>query len=243
MTDFTWAVRFPRLNVDEARRLWRVAGVEVHDDGGEIVWLAGRELSEQVDAILRGFLSGKRFLVLPDRQIQSPQERVPRGYLPDGEWIPFRKWMDVELPQAALAGELPGRLRLRLVRSTAAQEPNLLVTDAASWARYGAHAPQIRLQGLRFAVHRVGRVLVLGQPLPSIAGERFVDYGGVAVAAGWIWDPPFSVEVLAEGFRLRRGDLVMAQSDGTWQRILSDQFVAATRQAIRQSTTRCCGND
>ena len=64
ISDFTWAVRFPRDRVQEARRLWRVADVQVLDDGGETVWLAGCERNEQVDAILRGFLSGKRFNVL-----------------------------------------------------------------------------------------------------------------------------------------------------------------------------------
>lgn len=232
----TWAVRFPRSDVEEAGRLWPIAQVEVCDHEGDVVWFRGDELSEQIDLILRGFLSGKRFHVLPDGQLRSPQARVPQGRLPEGPWTLLRKWMQIELPVAALSGELAERLALRIVPSISPpQDPDLLLTDAAIWRQYAIAAPQLRLHSLQFACDATGRVLVQGRPLPPLPGKRFMVHDGIAIVAGWSWEPAVSTTIVRRLCRLQPDDLALFFDDSHWERICRSHFVAASRQSVRES--------
>jgi hypothetical protein len=234
-------VRFSRANAEEAGRLWSVSQVEVCEpEAGELdeqlVWFRGEDRSEQVDFILRGFLSGQRFDVLPDGQLRAPHARVPRGFLPTGPWIPLRSWLELELPVAGLAGQLGERRALGVVRAAAvAREPELLITDAASWHRYALAAPQVRLRPLRFACDGKRRVLLQGRPLPPLPGTRFVVLDGIAIAAGWTWEPRVPPAVVREVCRLDEHELAVFFPDGRWERVGGSQFVAATRQSVRAS--------
>ena len=232
----TWAVRFPRADVEEADRLWPIAQVEVCDQDGHVVWFRGDELSEPVDLILRGFLSGQRFQVLPDGQLRSPQARVPQGHLPKGPWMPLRKWIQIELPVAALSGELVERMALRIVPADASpRESNLLLTDAATWRSYALEAPELRLDPLRFACDATGRVIVHGVPLPPVPGKRFVVYDGIAVVAGWSWEPAVPTTIVRRLCHLQPDDLALFFEDSHWERICRSDFVAANRQSVRES--------
>lgn len=108
-----WAVRFRRLELRQIARLWKVEGVEVCEKHDEI-WLRGSVLNEPIDEILKGLLSGKRFRVLADGQIQSPKELVPKGYLPEREWTALRAfpvaWPASDRLCRSAAGGLPGKL-------------------------------------------------------------------------------------------------------------------------------------
>ncbi len=233
----TWAVRFPRAQVEEAVRLWPVPKVEACEHAAEEIWFRGKELTDQVNLILRGFLNGERFHVLPDGQLRSPQSRVPQGHLPSGPWISLGDWMQFELPVAALAGTVPERLTLRIVRTASLpQEPDLLLTDAATWRQYALSAPQLRLRPLRFACDTTGRVLVQGRPLPPIPGQRFVLREGVAVPAGWSWQPAVPPRTVRELCRVQGDVFVLFFEDGCWEQIRGSQLVNASRQAVRAST-------
>ena len=235
-----WAVRFPREHVEEVARLWHVAGVEVFDAGAD-VWFRGQQLDPDIDAILRGFLSGKRFLVLADGQLQSPRELVPKGYLPDGSWVPLREWLRLEMPIAQLGGRLANRLTFRWVRSQSALEPKLMLADLADWTRYGTQAPEVRLRHLKFAQDQQGRVAICGSPLPPIPGERFAVYAPVAVPAGWYWSPEVDASVIAALLDIGPGDLAILLLSGEWEQIPANCFVAATRDAIRASAAAAAG--
>lgn len=229
-----WAARFPRLELSQIGRMWNIEQVEVCAQP-EAVWLRGNLMNSQVEEVLRGFLSGRRFLVLPDGQLQSPKDRVPRGYLPDGPWIALRDWMTVGLPPASLPGCCDGRLPLTLVPSSKVTDPDILVTHFDAWLAWGSRAAQVRLDPLSFAKATGGTVLVRGRPLPSMPGRRLVENDGIAVPAGLAWSPAVEPAILRELFGLEPGDLAVLEPDGSWYRIHTDSFVRATRQAIRAS--------
>ena len=230
-----WAVRFPRMELEQIGRLWNVAEVEVCEQA-DAVWLRGTRHDDVVQNILRGLLSGKRFGVLADGQLQSPKSRLPKGHLPSGPWRPIRDWMTLSLPSAALSGQTPERVRLTLTRSDHFQDPEVLLTTIAAWLRYGDEAPLVRLGRLQFAMKSGGDVLIRGQPLPSMPGRRFAVTDQIAVPAGWTWSPPVAAAVLHDVFGLKPGDLAVIQPDGGSFTVRAGSFVEATRQAIRASS-------
>ena len=144
--------------------------------------------------------------------------------------------MQVELPVAALSGEPSDGLALRIVPSIAPpQEPDLLLTDAATWRQYATAAPQLRLRPLQFACDATGRVLVQGRPLPPLPGKRFVVLDGIAIVAGWSWEPAVSTTIVRRLCRLQPDDLALFFEDSHWERICRSDFVAANRQSVRES--------
>src|SRR5262249_16438075 len=149
------------------------------------------------------------------------------------QWEPIKAWLPVEMPAAAMPGRTPGAVPLRLVRSSQEQEPELLLTTLQEFKEFAATAAQVRLERLRLAANSQGMVLVHGRPLPPLPGTRFVLHAGVAVPAGFAWDPAVSAEVLARCFGVSSSTLVLWGEDGTIQRLTSEQFVAASRSAIR----------
>jgi len=235
MTVICWAVRLSAADARGAVRLWRVAGVEVCavDDS---VWLRGRHLDEVLAFRLRSLPGAQRFSVLPDGQLCSPGARTPRGWLPQGPWMPLSAWLVVEPPVAGLAGRLEERIALRLVRSTEVAEPGAMLTQIAAWQAYVHTAPQVRLDRWRFAAAADGRALVCGQPLPPIPGVRLVDRAGILTPAGWTWSPPVEAVVVRAACGIPAGALLLWHADGRWERVPGDDLVRATRCAVRQTT-------
>ncbi len=215
-------------------RLRLVPGLSVCERPGE-VWLQGDAPDESLDARLRALPGAQRFAVLPDRQLVATGARVPHGHLPDGPWQPLARWLEVRLRAPGLAGKAGRRVPVRLVRCSAEAEPAVLVTTLAAWEAYAVAAPQVRLDRWSFALGAAGEVVVRGSPLPPIPGEAFVEREGVAVPAGWAWEPAVDAAVLRDVLGLCAGDLALLRAGGGWDHVAADSFVRASRSAARAS--------
>jgi hypothetical protein len=236
-----WAVRVEKTEVDSVQKLRLAEGAEICEQA-EDIWVRGEQLDEPLARLLRRHPHARRHWVLPDNQLVSPGQRVPRGYLPEGPWTPLREWLTARLPEVISAGRWEGRVRMQLVRSADERPANVLLLDVACWQAYGSQAPQVRLARWHFAAAADRRVAVRGLPLPPLPGERYVEQDGVAAPAGWSWLPAVEPAVLREVLGLEDHDLALLHSDGTWERIGAEQFVRATRSAIRE-TARGFGHD
>ncbi len=157
----------------------------------------------------------------------------PKNRLPGGPWVSLPKWLALELPPAGLAGRSEQRTPMVLVRSSRPETASVLLTSIDRWEAYAIQAPQVRLDRWQFAVAEDGRVVVRGEPLPPLPGERWVDREGIAVPAGWRWSPPVEAAIVRAVFGLEPGDLALWQTDGTWQRIRAADFMPASRAAVR----------
>ena len=199
------------------------------------LWLRGPASNERIDFLLRQLPDAARFEVLADGQLRPEGKRLPHGRLPPGPWIALQTLATVELPVATLAAIVPERIPFRCVRIATIEEANVLLTNLIDWQAYGSSASQVRLQKLTFAVSSDGRVIVRGTPLPPIAGERYYECDGVALACGWGWPHWLDNGTARAALGIDADDLALVSPAGTWEAIAGDDFVRATRSAIRMS--------
>jgi hypothetical protein len=229
-----WAVRLEAADATYAAALRTVpqllALVDEH-----ALWVRGPTLDEPLELRLRSLPGAQRFDVDAANRLTRIGQRIPSGTLPAGDWRPLRDWFAVELPGAALAGVTDERMPLELVRGGKPAEPTLLRLELNAWRDYALQAPQVRLECWTFAVSQSGSVLVRGTPLPPLPGERFVESAGVAVPAGWTWAPAVEASVVRDVFGLGAGELALWSTDGSWERVRTEDFVKATRSAVRLS--------
>jgi hypothetical protein len=215
-------------------RLRQIAGVEVCVQPDQ-VWLRGPGLDEKLHRRLAAMPGARRFYVLPDGQLQPVASQLPANWLPRGPWMSLRQWLVLGIPTASLAGRLDGQVPMTLVPSAHAEAASVLLTNMDRWDRYATEAPQVRLDCWQFAVADDGRVIVRGEPLPPLPGQRWVEREGIAVPAGWQWLPPVEGAIVRAVFRLEPGDFALWQTDGTWQRIRAVDFMPASHSAVRAS--------
>lgn len=186
-------------------------------------------------------LPGEHFQLLADGQLVPLGRTVPRGRLPDCAWRPLGELITLTLPVPGWPAAAASPTPLRLVREPSPGEPlppsNLLATDLRAWADYGATAPRVRLAAWRFTTGG-GAALIWGVPLPPLPGRQYVEREGIAVEAGWCWEPRVSPDVLRQAFRLAAGEVAVLDRQGRFQRIAAEHWTAATRSAIRSSASR-----
>ncbi|HEY2253603.1 MAG TPA: hypothetical protein VGH74_21155, partial [Planctomycetaceae bacterium] len=199
------------------------------------LWLRGNASDERIELLLRKIPDAQRFEVLADGQLRPEGKRLPQGRLPQGAWVSLKSLIPVELPVATLAARLTERVSFRCRRVSSMHDANVLLTNLHDWQAYGRNAPQVRLQALTFALSSDNRVVVRGTPLPPIAGDRFYERGGMALACGWGWPRWLDDETARAALNISANDLALVSPAGTWETIPADQFVRATRSAIRLS--------
>jgi hypothetical protein len=229
-----WAVRLPPNGAAWAALLRLESGIEILDHEGSL-WLRGPECDERLAARLRTLPGAVRYEVLSDGQLRPEGKRLPHGRLPAGTWQALKGWAAVELPVAKLAAQSVSHIPIALERTMLIAEADGVVTTAARWLAWGQIAPLVRLEPLTFASSTDGRVVVRGKPLPPLAGARFYERAGVALPCGWGFPEWLDAEVVRDALDLPESDLAIFSPDGTWELIPGDQFVRATRSAVRLS--------
>jgi hypothetical protein len=230
--NFPWAICMGREDAAALAAIRLIGGIEVAEAGKEI-WLRGQRGDDLLDEKLSALPANARYEWLKPDQLRRIDQRVPAGRFPALQWQPLVAWSQVELPVAALPALEPRIVSLRLIRSGAEQEPELLLTDIAAFHKFASQAAQVRLERLQFAAAADGRVLVRGKPLPPLPGCRYVLHCGIAVPAGFCWEPAVSPEVLARRFVVSRDALVLWNKDGTITRLHGEQFIPVSRSAVR----------
>jgi hypothetical protein len=231
------AARLAMAHAAQCGPLRTQTGLEVCVDG-EVLWLRAEEADESLQKRLRGLPAAELFHVKANGALCRVGSRVPQGFLPLGPWTPLSKWMGVTLPVSALAGRLQNRVSLHLVPSNVPREPNSLLTSLSTWAAYCETAPQVRLDCWHFAVSAAGQVLVRGLPLPPLPGMRLIEEQGIAVTCGQSWAPRVDAKLLGPLFNLSPNDVLLWTAEDHREIVTSDQFVKATRSAVRTTLAR-----
>lgn len=227
-----WAASLPLPAVAGLGSLRFLNGAEalLH---GETVWLRGKELHDADELRLRQVAGAERFQVSGAGELFPPGSLLPCGRLPVGTWQKLKDFLQPQLPPLRIvAGTLP-QLTLSLVRDTEQHEVAAVLTTITAWEEYALSAPQVRLQPLKFAMNAERRVLIVGTPLPPLAGERFWEANGIFLAAGWCWSPAIDATIVRQLLQLSDDDVALWQANGQWELIRRGDFVAARRAAVR----------
>lgn len=228
----SWAAAIPLDQALGAAPLRKQSDVEVcvADD---LLWLRGSSWTDTLDRDLRKVLGAERFHCLENNQTARWGCTLASGLLPQGPWTPLIQWLQPIAPPTILPAKIAQRAPLRLVRSSAERAADLLVVDFPVWREYAVSAPQIRLNLLSFAVSGDFRALVRGIPLPPLPGARYAEMKGVAVPLGWSWSPAIDAEIVRQVLGLAEHDIALITLEGVCEIVSSDDFVRATRSAVR----------
>ncbi len=202
------------------------------------VWVRCKTPSEELQLRFM-HLPAVQSVVTDDGQLIERGTRVPWSYMLEGPWLPIAHWLSVNVPIAAFGGTAPLPLPLQLTPDESYRTAALLRTHRDAWISYALSSPQMRLDRLAFAAADDDTVLIRGEPLPPIAGTRFVVQGNVAVEAGWTWSPSVSVEVVEKVLNVTERQLAILSPNSEWIVVAADDFVQATRSAVRATWEDC----
>lgn len=243
-----WAIRVCRADAPSVAASLRLrpnlrAALDPHRGvGGDPLagdlWLRGDAMDEALDRVIRQLAPAARFSISTAGQ---GEELIPHGHLlpvarlPDRlQWQPLDELFAIERPAAALPGHPPSPVKIAIIRCDTERPAAMLRTSLVTWATYAERAPGIRLRALRFAAS-AGEVLITGQPLPPLPGERLWTSDGIVVPCGWTWSPPVDAATLRRALSLREHDVALFGDDGSWQYVPAEAFVAARRSAVRRT--------
>ena len=206
--------------------------VEFAEIGGAC-WLRGSKLDEELERELKKIPGLTRFEQASSGRLRPVGSRIPDRALPPAAWQPLRQAVKVGLPVAALGGQTNQRVPIRLIRTSEEQPAFALRTSLETWVDYAIQAALVRLHPLRFAAMETREVLLLGSPLPGIPGQLYSETAGLLLPCGFAWAPAVSSSVLRQVFNARAEDFVVLAEDDTHQVIPEEQFVPASRSAVR----------
>ncbi len=228
---YDWYACLPSRGADRLSPLRQHVGVEVFVDN-EVVWLRGKSLDADASDILRSMLGCRQYRTLGDGQLVPEGKAIPLGYEPQGPWVPLRSWLTLVLPTGRFPIRTANSIPLKLARSSRVEPAALARLTRADWLSYAANAPQARLDRLVFAT--CDRYTVVhGQPIPPIRSTCFWLRDGVAAPVGFRWTPAVDAGVLKKMLDLEQGDIALLLPEGGSTVIRSEQFVAASRSAVR----------
>lgn len=208
-------------------------GLRVAEAAGQL-WLRGIETDVAPDLRLRQ-LPAVQTYVLDEYEYLFPAGGLtPVGKLDEMRWTPLAAYIRPELPTSALPGKVEeGRYPVRLVPSGRAEAGGALVTPLAVWRQYAATAPEVRLQGLRFAASEHDQVLVLGTPLPPVPGKEYWLTHNLLLPAGFDFELPLAAGLLDAKLNPRNDAVLRFAPDGSWEKIPKQALVPAGRSAAR----------
>lgn len=209
----------------------------------DAVWLSGPS-DETTEERLRALPDASRYRQREDGMLIPWGARLPLGRRPSGEWRPFAECIRAELPPRMRLPEKGDaswtRIEPKLVRAGSgdhadgqAQPDAGLIVFAAEWSDYAARVPAMRLAPLRFAASRDGRVLILGDPAPSLPGVRLWETDGILVESGWTWSPHVSSGLLRAIWEVSKDARLLWTTRHGVEVVREEDFVPARRAAAR----------
>ncbi len=229
-----WAIVLPMTSAQALAPLRNVGGLEVCAVEDRI-WLQGSALNAALRMRLLGLPAQDRYFIGGDEALTPWTNITPQARLPIGPWMKLRDWAGLSLPQRGWPGQRPAAVPLQLVRSGHERLAGALLCDWPVWAAYVATAPQIRLEGLAFVANSSRQAVISGAALPPLPAQSLIDDAGIFVPAGWTWSPNIDAATVRRLFGLSDGEAAIWLASDQWQRIAADDWVAATRSAVRET--------
>lgn len=201
------------------------------DDAGRL-WLRGLPTTGPLPLALGQLPALASYAADAEGRLFPSGKPTPTGRLPQLAWQPLAAFIPLAMPTAALPGQPPAPVAVRLVPSARPQPGTALLTTLATLASYAETAPAVRLAGLRFAVSARGQALLLGTPLPPLPGQEYWASAELLLPAGFDFEVPLVADLLA-GQRAATHDVLLFSPDGQYEVIAAVHLHPVTRSAVR----------
>lgn len=199
------------------------------------IWLRGIPDKGEFADRLRQLPALRRYTIDLAEQLFLHGDQVPSERLPQLAWLPIAQLLPVDIPTAALAGQVQGEVRIQLVPSSEETSPVALLCRLPDLQAWAASAAESRIGCLRMAANSDGQVLLLGNPLPPLPGTGYWACEGLLLPAGYVLEFPILAPMILARCNPGRDGFVWMQANGNWEHIPLQNFVTATRSGIRQT--------
>ncbi len=213
-------------------------GLRAAADGaaGSDIWLRGLPAAGPLPLALRQLPARAAYAADAEGRLFPGGQPTPTGRLPLLAWQPLAEFWPRAVPTAALPGQVPAPVPVRLVPASQPRPAAALLTRWAAWRAYADTAPASRLARLRFAASGRGQALLLGAPLPPLPGQEYWRSAGLLLPAGFATELPLLARLMSA--RLNpdgQEDVLLFDPAGHWERIAAAHVQAATRAAVRRT--------
>jgi len=209
-----------------------------HEDGLEVAFTEDETCfvrlpqTEKFEQTLRRLPCLKRWSLQENSQLIPAGKTLPERVLPSLSWLPLHTLLPaVPIPPKENESFF-GHLSFSLRADTEIREPSGLILPFPDFASWVETAPSPRLDRLRFALSEQGRAIVLGQPLPPLAGISVYLKNQILIPSGFAL-PPY---ILSEDLTGSPNETLFIEGNGVFHRISNELFVDVSRAAVRLTT-------
>jgi hypothetical protein len=230
-----WAASLPASAAHSVARLRLEPGIRAAMEA-DILWLRGEREDDAFRRAIAQVPPATIYSIGSDGMVTAVGDRLPSGPLPDLSWTPISQFVRVTMPRSLLPGAVEGFATLTLAPSDHPRLANALLTTLFQFAAWADDAPDFRFRPLRYAVSG-DRVLVVGEPVPSIDGLRFYEVEGLCIPCGFDIQPPIDAVSVRTILALAATDLALFEVD-RWHRIPGDALTPVSRASVRLTARR-----
>ena len=231
-----WAARLPEDSISILGHLRCLPDLDAVRNG-DTIWLRGHG---QPSGALRRVPDLKLYQLDANGVLRRQGERVPFATLPEMKWSALTDFWELELPPTVFSANPPDPCEIRLEASDTVSNPSALVTEPSFLLALADDAPAIRLAAFCFAATNTKKVVLIGDTLPPIPGDRYVCTEMLYVRSGWTWTPHVPTPIIRHG--LRADEMVFlspkiddpsSEQDVITDVVSGEGLVQASRESIR----------
>jgi MoxR-vWA-beta-propeller ternary system domain bpX2 len=197
------------------------------------IWLRGIPVAVKPPLALLQLPVKHTYILGEDGLLFHPGGLTPVDTLKEMDWQPLLSFVKTVAPVAAMPGRVEAGVPVKLVPAAAAHEGDAMVMPLELWQQYAETAPAVRLQRLRFAVSENGEALIMGTPLPPLPGSEYWLRNGILLPCGYDFEIPLIASFLNKKYNAAGKAFILFTADNSLQVIDGNNFVQATRSAIR----------
>ena len=200
---------------------------------GNCIWIRGINALLEMDKELLRLPATNTFIIDEENNLFLPGGLTPVAILKPLEWTSLTGFITVEAPTAALPGKTNDKVKLKIIPSAIVRKGAAILTTLDVWKQYAETASETRLFATRFAVSEKNKVLIMGDPLPSLPGIEYWQTGNVLLPAGYDFEFSIMEEFVNKKLNENKSSVILFDKDGSWQKIDKSFFVISKRSAIR----------
>ena len=220
---------------DQLGSIRTMPGLLVAEDEGD-TWLRGVYDDGAIDINIRRLPARHTYYIHEDNLLFHPGTVTPVAVLKELDWIPIASYLTIQIPPAAMPGQLTELAVTRLVPTVAGQPGIALLTTLDQWKAYAEMAPATRLSVLTFAVSEKNEVLIMGTPLPPIPGQEYWGRDNMLFPSGYGLEIPMTASFIRKQLDPQQDSILLFDTGGSCQKINLAYMVPARRSAVRLTT-------